>query len=278
MPTRSTASTGTSPIISRRGQDRHRRLRRDPGGDEEAGQGGARPPGAASARAAVRARAARRRHPAHDLAHPRRDPQQRRRCSTSTCPSPMRACCEIAEKIIAQQEAKFDPTQFKDRYEDALRELIERKKKGKPVDRRGARGEGREGRRPDGGAEEQPQGRRRPRARRPSASWRPKSPTRHIRHKSGSPRASAPPDRMRRDAPPPHPPWPCRRHQARPLPRPCRARADADRARPGRSGCPAHRPAMAAGRRLHEWSAALHRHRRPDRGGLRCAVPRSWTA
>jgi DNA end-binding protein Ku len=42
---------------------------------------------------------------------------------------------EIAEKIIDQQEGKFDPTTFKDRYEDAVRELIARKKKGqKPVE------------------------------------------------------------------------------------------------------------------------------------------------
>ena len=38
-----------------------------------------------------------------------------------------------AEKIIEQQAATFDPTEFKDRYEDALRELIARKKKGKAV-------------------------------------------------------------------------------------------------------------------------------------------------
>jgi len=41
---------------------------------------------------------------------------------------------QIAEKIITQQEATFDPSHFKDRYEDALRALIERKKKGKPVE------------------------------------------------------------------------------------------------------------------------------------------------
>ena len=45
-------------------------------------------------------------------------------------PKPGRGMLEIAEKIIDQQEARFDPTQFKDRYEDALRELIARKKKG----------------------------------------------------------------------------------------------------------------------------------------------------
>lgn len=48
-------------------------------------------------------------------------------------PRPDAGMLDIAEKIIAQQEATFDPTQFKDRYEDALRELIARKKKGQPV-------------------------------------------------------------------------------------------------------------------------------------------------
>jgi DNA end-binding protein Ku len=49
-------------------------------------------------------------------------------------PKPNARMLEIAEKIIAQQQAKFDPSRFKDRYEDALRALIERKKKGKPVE------------------------------------------------------------------------------------------------------------------------------------------------
>ncbi len=48
-------------------------------------------------------------------------------------PKPDARMLDIAEKIIEQQEADFDPTEFKDRYEDALRELIERKKKGEPV-------------------------------------------------------------------------------------------------------------------------------------------------
>jgi DNA end-binding protein Ku len=37
----------------------------------------------------------------------------------------------VAEKIIEQQQGKFDPSQFDDRYEDALRALIEEKRKGK---------------------------------------------------------------------------------------------------------------------------------------------------
>jgi DNA end-binding protein Ku len=37
----------------------------------------------------------------------------------------------IAEKIIEQQEGPFDPSEFNDRYEDALRDLIAEKKKGK---------------------------------------------------------------------------------------------------------------------------------------------------
>lgn len=40
------------------------------------------------------------------------------------------AMIAIAEKIIEQQEGPFDPSQFVDRYEKALKELIEDKKKG----------------------------------------------------------------------------------------------------------------------------------------------------
>ena len=37
---------------------------------------------------------------------------------------------QIAEQIISQQEGPFDPTQFNDRYEDALRALIKEKERG----------------------------------------------------------------------------------------------------------------------------------------------------
>jgi len=37
---------------------------------------------------------------------------------------------EIATRIIGQKEAEFDPTEFKDRYDDALRDLIKAKQKG----------------------------------------------------------------------------------------------------------------------------------------------------
>ena len=40
------------------------------------------------------------------------------------------AMISIAEKIIEQQEGPFDPSQFVDRYEQALKALIEDKKKG----------------------------------------------------------------------------------------------------------------------------------------------------
>ncbi len=41
---------------------------------------------------------------------------------------------DIAEKIVEQQSGEFDPSDFKDRYEQALRDLIKRKQKGqKPV-------------------------------------------------------------------------------------------------------------------------------------------------
>jgi DNA end-binding protein Ku len=37
---------------------------------------------------------------------------------------------EIAERIIAQKEAEFDPSQFRDRYDEALREMVKAKQKG----------------------------------------------------------------------------------------------------------------------------------------------------
>ncbi|HVY87827.1 MAG TPA: Ku protein [Hyphomonadaceae bacterium] len=43
---------------------------------------------------------------------------------------PDAAMISIAEKIIEQQEGPFDPSQFVDRYEEALKQLIEDKKKG----------------------------------------------------------------------------------------------------------------------------------------------------
>lgn len=44
-----------------------------------------------------------------------------------------RRMLDIAEKIIEQQEGKFDPSTFTDRYEDAVRDLIARKKRGQKV-------------------------------------------------------------------------------------------------------------------------------------------------
>jgi len=41
----------------------------------------------------------------------------------------------IAQKIIEQKEGAFDPDQFTDRYEDALRALIEEKKRGHKITR-----------------------------------------------------------------------------------------------------------------------------------------------
>jgi DNA end-binding protein Ku len=48
-------------------------------------------------------------------------------------PRPDPQMLAIAEKIVDQQSGDFDPSEFTDRYEDALRALIEEKKKGKPV-------------------------------------------------------------------------------------------------------------------------------------------------
>lgn len=44
---------------------------------------------------------------------------------------PDAAMIAIAEKIIDQQEGPFEPSEFNDRYEDALRDLIAEKQKGK---------------------------------------------------------------------------------------------------------------------------------------------------
>lgn len=40
---------------------------------------------------------------------------------------------EIAARIIGQKAADFDPTQFRDRYDEALREMVKAKQKGKGV-------------------------------------------------------------------------------------------------------------------------------------------------
>lgn len=46
---------------------------------------------------------------------------------------PDRQMISIAEQIIAQKEGEFDPSEFTDRYEDALRALIEEKRKGHQI-------------------------------------------------------------------------------------------------------------------------------------------------
>jgi DNA end-binding protein Ku len=48
-------------------------------------------------------------------------------------PKPNPQMVEIATRIIDQLEGPFDPAQFTDRYEDALRDLIRRKEKGATV-------------------------------------------------------------------------------------------------------------------------------------------------
>ena len=47
--------------------------------------------------------------------------------------TPPAAMVDIAARIIEQQEGPFDPSQFTDRYEDALRDLIKEKEKGHTV-------------------------------------------------------------------------------------------------------------------------------------------------
>lgn len=52
---------------------------------------------------------------------------------TPDLPKPDPQMLQIAEKIVEQQAGEFDPSEFRDRYEDALRALIDEKRKGKPV-------------------------------------------------------------------------------------------------------------------------------------------------
>jgi len=44
----------------------------------------------------------------------------------------------VAETIIERRAGEFDPSAFRDRYQDALRELVESKVKGKPIKRKSA--------------------------------------------------------------------------------------------------------------------------------------------
>lgn len=46
---------------------------------------------------------------------------------------PQKQLTDIAEQIIAQQEGPFDPAEFTDRYEEALKELIRKKEKGEKI-------------------------------------------------------------------------------------------------------------------------------------------------
>ena len=46
---------------------------------------------------------------------------------------PKRDMISIAERIMGQKEAPFDPERFEDRYEDALRKLIKEKQKGHEI-------------------------------------------------------------------------------------------------------------------------------------------------
>jgi len=55
--------------------------------------------------------------------------------ATPALPKPDPKMLAIAEKIVEQQSGEFDAAEFVDRYEDALRAMIEEKKKGHAVKR-----------------------------------------------------------------------------------------------------------------------------------------------
>jgi DNA end-binding protein Ku len=52
---------------------------------------------------------------------------------TTNLPKPNRRMLDIAETIIEQHAGTFDPSSFKDRYEDAVRDLIAHKQRGRKV-------------------------------------------------------------------------------------------------------------------------------------------------
>src|SRR5262249_41150095 len=52
---------------------------------------------------------------------------------TPSLPKPDAQMLQIAEKIVDQQSGDFDPSEFNDRYEDAIRALVEEKRKGRKV-------------------------------------------------------------------------------------------------------------------------------------------------
>ena len=105
-------------------------LRRDPRRHGEAGQGGAGPAGDAPARAHLRARAARQGHPAHHAAQPRRDPLGRRGVRPQPAQARLAHAARSPRRSSSSRRPSSIPAEFKDRYEDALRDLIKRKAKG----------------------------------------------------------------------------------------------------------------------------------------------------
>ena len=65
---------------------------------------------------------------------------------------------ELAGHILNTKAAHFDPSKFKDEYEDALKALVRRKAAGKPIKAAEPRGEAEQRHQPDGCAETEPEG------------------------------------------------------------------------------------------------------------------------
>ncbi len=65
---------------------------------------------------------------------------------------------ELASHILQTKAAHFDPSKFKDEYEDALKALVRRKASGKPIKVAEPRGKTGQRRQPDGCAEGEPEG------------------------------------------------------------------------------------------------------------------------
>jgi DNA end-binding protein Ku len=80
---------------------------------------------------------------------------------------------DLAKHVVETKSGDFAPEKFEDRYEHALVELLNQKRKGEPIRTRGEAPRHRQRRQPDGRAAQEPERRRQ--ARCPATSKRPEA-------------------------------------------------------------------------------------------------------
>ena len=127
---RSIACTGTRPITSCRWEDRHRSLCRHPCRHGQAEQGGDRPAGDEHARARLRHRDRGRRAGAPT---PCTAEEVQTIDAIASPDLPSRSADAADRREDRRAVGRIRPSEFRDRYEEALRALIDQKRKGKSV-------------------------------------------------------------------------------------------------------------------------------------------------